>query len=184
MKSQQKQIYSQHPLRCFFSKEFRWCSFDNQTLQEIIIRGAHSFPFFIDSNKFKELVRFKTFDVCYVAEDFVVHKGFLKFVLSVLGNHDTKEVLIWRGLQSFEGRVWFWPQTVPKETFSTETKFYLNTSSGFGVIKLFRKDIHSPTPTSMLQGLKYKCKSGAEKFLYLRCRSFQLVPRFSKYLLG
>ena len=181
MKSQQKQIHSQNPLRCFFSKEFRWCSFDNQTLQEIIIRGAHSFPCFIDSNKFKELVRFKTFDVCYVAEDFVVLKGFLKFVLSVLGNQDTKGVLNWRGFQSFEGRVWFWPQTVPKETLSAETKFYLNTSSGFGVIKNCSGRIYTlprPPQCSKVESIS------AERFLYLRCRSFQLVPHFSKYLLG
>ena len=96
MKLQQKQIHSEHSLRCFFSKEFHWGSFENQTLQEIIIRGAHSYPFFIDSNK--ELVRFKTFDICYVAKVFVVLKGFSKFVLSVLGNHHTEGVLIWRGL--------------------------------------------------------------------------------------
>ena len=179
MKSQQKQIHSQHPLRCFFSHYYPIISLP------IIIRGAHSFPFFIDSNKFKELVRFKTFGMCYAAEDFVVLKGFLRFVLSVLGNQDTKGVLIWRGFQSFEGRVWFWPQTVPKETLSAETKFYLNTSSGFGVIKNCSGRIYTLppplTPPSMLQGLKHKCNSGAERVLYLRCRLFQVVSARSPF---
>lgn len=47
-----------------------------------------SFVLFTEADKFTELIRVGTFDICYLDEVFVVLNVFLKFILSVLGHHN------------------------------------------------------------------------------------------------